>query len=45
MHHLFLAVIVSGLLPLVTAAGLLVVHSETRPHAAVSLLLNRDVGL
>jgi hypothetical protein len=29
MHHLFLAVIVSGLLLLVTAAGLLVVRDPT----------------
>jgi hypothetical protein len=44
MHRSFLAIIVSALLLLVTAAGLLVVHSETRPHAAASLLLNRDAG-
>ena len=38
MHHLFLAVIVSGFLLLVTAAGLLVVSTETKPHAEPVLL-------
>jgi hypothetical protein len=44
MQRLCLAVIVSGLLLLVTAAGLLVVSAETWPHAAAGRLMYVDAG-
>jgi hypothetical protein len=44
MQRLCLAIIVSGLLLLVTAAGLLVVSVETWPHAAAGLLMTVDAG-
>jgi hypothetical protein len=40
MHRLFLAVIVSGFLLLITAAGLLVVSTETRPHTEPVLVMD-----
>jgi hypothetical protein len=43
-QRLCLAVIVSGLLLLVTAAGLIVVSAEAWPHATAGRLLNVDAG-
>jgi hypothetical protein len=44
MQRLFLAIIVSGLLLLVTSTGLLVVDAETRPHAPAGLSMDHAVS-